>query len=130
MLEKANPAVDDGKAAPHSSQCSLTLFNLFLGPTVPDLTLSEEKHIKDSCRKRQVKCTSCDHSYDANSEEEHQKECPARLVPCRLCGEEVRLRDMEAHLSRNPGRHFQLMFGLLDKVASLEAEVKKLKGEA
>ena len=107
----------------------LAVYLDFLDPIDPEPGM-EDKHIKDSCRKRQVKCTSCDHSYDANSEEEHQKECPARLVPCRLCGEEVRLRDMEAHLSRNPGRHFQLMFGLLDKVASLEAEVKKLKGEA
>eukprot|EP00435_Cladocopium_sp_Y103_P048070 s602_g14.t1 len=90
----------------------------------------KDKHIQDSCQKRQVKCTSCSRSYDANSEEGHREECPARLAPCRLCGEEVRMCDMEAHFGSNPGRHIHLMVGLLDKMAALEAEVKKLKGEA
>lgn len=50
----------------------------------------KDKHIKGFCQKRQVTCTGCDRSYDADAAEEHQKECPARIVPCRLCGEEVK----------------------------------------
>lgn len=54
------------------------------------ITMLKDKHIKNSCQKRQVTCTSCDRSYDADAAEEHQKECPARIVPCRLCGEKVK----------------------------------------
>ena len=60
-------------------------------------------------------------------EEEHQHNCPASLVPCRLCGDEVRVCDMEEHFVNNPLKHFHLTLGLLDKVASLEDEVKTLK---
>eukprot|EP00438_Fugacium_kawagutii_P036814 Skav228614 [mRNA] locus=scaffold2037:67581:68275:+ [translate_table: standard] len=90
---------------------------------------SIEKHIRDFCQQRQVKCTACDVSYFVQSEEEHRKECIARLVPCRLCGEEVRFSNMEAHFSNNPGKHIFLMMEVLDKVATLEAEVKRLRGE-
>ena len=92
----------------------------------------QDKHIKDSCQNRQVTCSACDLRYDANAEEEHQKDCPARLVPCRICGEEVRKCDMEDHFGNSRScwiARAHLTVELLDKVASLEAEVKRLKGE-
>ena len=104
--------------------------NVFTLLSGSKFTARQEKHIKDLCRKRQVTCAECNECYAADMKAEHEEKCEARLINCRLCDEEVSVRDMKDHLSESRGCRVasaQLIIELLDKVASLEAEVKKLK---
>lgn len=90
----------------------------------------KEKHLKESCSARQVKCEACEGFYQAGCQEEHRKACGARWSTCRLCGEQVQLSELEAHYASNPGKHISQIVALLDEVSRLREEVKQLKGES
>ena len=55
-----------------------------------------------------------------------QDECTARPVPCELCGEQIQLDQMEAHIMSNVGSH---ILALLEVSQSMKKENEVLKKE-
>lgn len=53
-----------------------------------------------------------------------QEECKARPMPCELCGEKVKMDELEAHMAANVGSH---ILALLKENKSLKKENESLK---
>ena len=59
-----------------------------------------ERHEKDNCLERQVKCDHCDENFISRELDGHLKKCPKMKVSCILvgCGTKITREDMELHL--------------------------------
>ena len=57
-----------------------------------------EKHEKENCLERQVKCDQCYENFISRELDGHLKKCPKMKVPCDLCDTKIPREEMELHL--------------------------------
>ena len=57
-----------------------------------------ERHEKDNCSQRQVKCDHCDENFRSCELEDHLDKCPKMKVSCNLCNTKIPREEMEQHL--------------------------------
>ena len=57
-----------------------------------------EKHEKDTCPQRVVKCDHCKKDFKSCELNEHLNKCPKMKVPCDLCDTQITREDMPQHL--------------------------------
>ena len=64
-----------------------------------------ERHEKENCLKRQVKCDHCDENFISRELDRHLKKCPKMKVSCILvgCGTKITREEMELHLKHDCG---------------------------
>ena len=62
-----------------------------------------EKHEKETCPQRVVKCEHCKKAYKYYRLNEHLNKCPKMKVPCDLCGTQITREDMPEHLKHDCG---------------------------
>ena len=64
-----------------------------------------EKHEKENCTQRQVKCDHCDENFISCELDGHLKKCPKMKVSCILagCGTKITREEMELHLKHDCG---------------------------
>ena len=64
-----------------------------------------ERHEKENCSQRVVKCDHCDGNFISCELDGHLKKCPKMKVSCDLvgCGTKITREDMELHLMHNCG---------------------------
>ena len=59
-----------------------------------------ERHEKENCSQRQVKCDHCDEFFKSIEMNGHLDKCPKMKVSCHPCGKKIRRENMELHLRR------------------------------
>ena len=62
-----------------------------------------EKHEKETCSQRIVKCDHCKKVYKSYKFNEHLNKCPKMKVPCDLCDTQITREDMPQHLKYDCG---------------------------
>ena len=62
-----------------------------------------EKHEKETCSQRVVKCGHCKKAYKSYKYNEHLNKCPKMKVPCDLCDTQITREDMPQHLKHDCG---------------------------
>ena len=62
-----------------------------------------EKHEKETCPQRVVKCEHCKKAYKYYRLNEHLNKCPKMKVPCDLCDTQITREDMPEHLKHDCG---------------------------
>ena len=62
-----------------------------------------EKHKKETCSQRVVKCDHCKNDFKSGEIHEHLNKCPKMKVPCDLCDTQITREDMPQHLKHDCG---------------------------
>ena len=62
-----------------------------------------EKHGKETCPQRVVKCEHCKKDFKSYKLNEHLNKCPKMKVPCDLCDTQITREDMPQHLTHDCG---------------------------
>ena len=62
-----------------------------------------ERHEKENCKQRVVKCDHCDENCISCELNKHLDKCPKLKVPCDLCGTRIAREIMELHLKHDCG---------------------------
>ncbi|CAE7417235.1 Spag1 [Symbiodinium sp. CCMP2456] len=74
------------------------------------------------CPHRKVRCQDCGGAIGLHLMPQHQIECEAKSLICKICGERVLAKQMHTHLEANAGMHIS---ALLDKISEMEANSQK-----
>ena len=62
-----------------------------------------ERHEKENCTQRQVKCDHCGENFISCQLNEHLTKCPKMKVSCKLCDTEIAREELEQHLKYHCG---------------------------
>ncbi|CAE7037077.1 Spag1 [Symbiodinium natans] len=74
------------------------------------------------CPRRKVRCHDCGKAISLDSMPQHQIECEAKSLLCKICGERVLAKQINTHLEANAGKHIS---ALLDKISEMESSSQK-----
>jgi len=104
--------------------------------------LGDKRTHRRICPHRKVRCRDCGGAIGLHLLAQHQIECEAKSLECKICGERVLAKQMENHLEANAGKHICALLekisqmelssqkqnqALLERIDQLEEEVKELK---